>query len=232
MESKMSYSIKKERQLLLASTFSALLFAMIGIVLGTLIHSLVIVFDGVYSLVSLFLTLVSLGAVFYIRKEEVAKNIKRVKVIESAVILVKGIAITLMCVLSFIAAVQAIMQGGREVNTGVALAFGVFSMIGCYGSYWLMKTQGEEVNSALIDAEAKQWLMDTVISAAVFVGFMIAKILLLTSHAHYAQLADPIMVVLASIYFIIVPVKMVINSVKELHKLKNHSLVTTKFARP
>ena len=228
----MSYSIKKERQLLLASTFSALLFAMIGIVLGTLIHSLVIVFDGVYSLVSLFLTLVSLGAVFYIRKEEVAKNIKRVKVIESAVILVKGIAITLMCVLSFIAAVQAIMQGGREVNTGIALVFGVFSMIGCYGSYWLMKTQGDEVNSALIDAEAKQWLMDTVISAAVFVGFMIAKILLLTSHAHYAQLADPIMVVLASIYFIIVPVKMVINSVKELHKLKTYSLVTTKFVRP
>lgn len=119
----MSYSIKKERQLLLVSTFSALLFAMLGIVLGMLIHSLVIIFDGVYSLVSLGLTLISLVAVLYIRKEDVSKNIKRVKVIESSVILLKGIAITLMCVFSFVAAVQAIMEGGREVNTGIALSF-------------------------------------------------------------------------------------------------------------
>ncbi|WP_300176472.1 cation transporter [uncultured Aliivibrio sp.] len=221
----MSYSIHKERRLLIVSIFSALLFAMIGIVLGSLIHSLVIIFDGIYSLVSLGLTLVSLMAVMYIRKEEIAKDIKYVKIIESSVILLKGIAITLMCVLSFISAVQAIMEGGREVNTGIALAFGVFSMIGCYTSYWLMKTQGEEVNSALIDAEAKQWLMDTVISAAVFVGFMIAKLLLLTSYAHYAQLADPVMVVLASIYFIIVPVKMILSSAKQLHQLSRNTFL-------
>ncbi|MDD9180045.1 MULTISPECIES: cation transporter [Aliivibrio] len=221
----MSYSIHKERQLLLISTFSALLFAMIGITLGSLIHSLVIIFDGVYSLVSLGLTLVSLAAVMYIRKEEVAKNIKRVKVIEFSVILLKGIAITLMCVLSFISAVEAIMDGGREVNTGIALAFGVFSMIGCYTSYWVMKTQGRAVNSALIEAEAKQWLMDTVISAAVFIGFMVAKLLLLTSHAHYAELADPVMVVLASIYFIIVPVKMIISSSKQLHQLNRDGVL-------
>lgn len=221
----MSYSIHKERRLLIVSIFSALLFAMIGIVLGSLIHSLVIIFDGIYSLVSLGLTLVSLMAVMYIRKEEIAKDIKYVKIIESSVILLKGIAITLMCVLSFISAVQAIMEGGREVNTGIALAFGVFSMIGCYTSYWLMKAQGEEVNSALIDAEAKQWLMDTVISAAVFVGFMIAKLLLLTSYAHYAQLADPVMVVLASIYFIIVPVKMILSSAKQLHQLSRNTFL-------
>ncbi|RYU68259.1 cation transporter [Aliivibrio finisterrensis] len=221
----MSYSIHKERQLLLISTFSALLFAMIGITLGSLIHSLVIIFDGVYSLVSLGLTLVSLAAVMYIRKEEVAKNIKRVKVIESSVILLKGIAITLMCVLSFISAIEAIMDGGREVNTGIALAFGVFSMIGCYTSYWVMKTQGRAVSSPLIEAEAKQWLMDTVISAAVFIGFMVAKLLLLTSHAHYAELADPVMVVLASIYFIIVPVKMIISSSKQLHHLSHNTFL-------
>ncbi|AZL87064.1 MULTISPECIES: cation transporter [Aliivibrio] len=221
----MSYLIRKERQLLLVSTFSALLFAIIGIALGTLIHSLVIIFDGVYSLVSLGLTLISLAAVLYIRQEDISKNIKRVKVIESSVILLKGIAITLMCVLSFIAAIQAIMQGGREVNTGIALAFGAFSMVGCYTSYWVMKTQGREVKSALVDAEAKQWLMDTVISAAVFVGFMAAKILLLTSYAEYAKLADPTMVVIASVYFIIVPVKMILNSTKQLHKLSRNCTI-------
>lgn len=215
----MSYSIKKERQLLLFSTFSALLFAMLGIALGLMINSLVIVFDGVYSLVSLGLTLISLVAVLFIRKEEVSKDIERVKAIEYSVILFKGIAITLMCVFSFIAAVQAIMDGGREMNAGVALGFSIFSMIGCYSSYWVMKTQGRTLNSALVDAESKQWLMDTVISAAVFVGFMVAKALLFTPYAEYAQLADPIMVVMASMYFIIVPIKMIMSSLKQLHSL-------------
>ncbi|MEL7414061.1 MAG: cation transporter, partial [Pseudomonadota bacterium] len=52
-------------------TFSALLasgFAVGGMVLGLLVGSIVIVFDGVYSLVSLLLTLLSLAASYYISK--------------------------------------------------------------------------------------------------------------------------------------------------------------------
>ncbi|MFL7047793.1 cation transporter, partial [Vibrio cyclitrophicus] len=51
--------------------FSALLasgFATGGLVLGLLVGSLVIVFDGVYSLISLLLTLLSLAASKYINR--------------------------------------------------------------------------------------------------------------------------------------------------------------------
>lgn len=225
MEQRMSDSIRKERQLLMISTGSAFVFALMGIGLGVWINSLVIVFDGVYSLVSLALTLISLCAAIYIRKESVAKEIKQVKVIESGVILFKGIAITLMCMLSFISAVEAIIQGGRDVNTGIALGFGVVNLIGCYFTYWVMKSQSNKIDSTLVDAEATQWLMDTVISAAVLGGFMIAKILLMTPFADYAQFSDPMMVVIASLYFIVVPVKMIISAAKQLHHIKKESLV-------
>jgi len=221
----MSHSIQKEKRLLIASTGSALLFAMMGIGLGVWINSLVIVFDGVYSLVSLALTLVSLLAVVYIRQESVATKTQRVAVIESSVILVKGVAITLMCGLSFMSAVDAIIQGGRDINAGIALVFGVINMLGCYVTYWALKSQSKKVDSPLVDAEAKQWLMDTVISAAVFAGFIIAKGLLLTQWAELAKFADPMMVIIASIYFIIVPVKMIMTASKQLYTIKQDTLL-------
>ncbi|GAL06594.1 cobalt-zinc-cadmium resistance protein [Photobacterium aphoticum] len=183
-----------------------MLFALMGIGLGLWMGSLVIVFDGAYSLVSLTLTVLSLAAASYIRSPKARDN-KNVKMIEPAVIAIKGLVITLMCGISFASAVDAISAGGREVNTGLALAFGVVNIIGCMATYWIMKTKGETTGSALVKAESKQWLMDTVISAAVMMGFVVATALVYLGLGEYAVYADPAMVVIASLYFVVVPVK-------------------------
>ncbi|MGF1700379.1 cation transporter [Photobacterium makurazakiensis] len=208
--------VSLERKLLQFSTVSAFIFALLGIGLGLWMNSLVIVFDGAYSFISLSLTIISLIAASYIHSP-VRKNAKRdAAFIEPAVIAFKGLVITLMCVVSFYSAVLAIMSGGREVNTGLALLFGVINVIGCCASYWVLKKYGKRANSALVDAESKQWLMDTVISGAVMVGFVVASLLVVVGHAQYAAYADPAMVVIASIYFVIVPIKMMFGALKEL----------------
>ncbi|MEH6451917.1 MAG: hypothetical protein V7782_02640 [Psychromonas sp.] len=58
--------------------------------------------------------------------------------------------------------------------------------------------------------------MDATISAAVLIGFFVAKALTLTSFSAYAVYADPIMVVIASLYFVIIPIKMMVVSLKQL----------------
>lgn len=214
----MQCNVSLERKLLQLSTVSALLFALMGIGLGVWMGSLVIVFDGAYSLVSLTLTVLSLAAASYIRSPKARHN-DNVKMIEPAVIAIKGLVITLMCGLSLASAVAAIIAGGREVNTGLALAFGVVNIIGCMATYWIMKTKGEKTGSALIKAESKQWLMDTVISAAVMMGFVVATALVYLGLGEYAVYADPAMVIIASLYFVVVPAKMVVGAVKTLRQL-------------
>ncbi|PSW65504.1 cation transporter [Photobacterium leiognathi subsp. mandapamensis] len=218
----MSSKIQQERGLLLLSTVSSFSFAVIGIVLGSIVGSLVIVFDGAYSLVSLVLTMLSLGAAHYINKPEVDKNTPQFAMIEPSVIAIKGSVIAVMCLWSFYSAVEAILAGGRDINAGVALAFGMVSVVGCYATYRYIKLKSQNIDSALAQAEAKQWVMDTVISVAVLAGFFIAKLLMMTKYADYATYADPVMVVLASVYFIIVPVKMVWHSVHELLDIRHH----------
>lgn len=215
----MSCNVQIERRLLQFSTFSSFLFAAMGIGLGLWMGSLVIVFDGAYSFVSLALTLVSLAAAVYIRNPNTSMQPQRLAMIEALVIAFKGLAITVMCIISFSSAVHAILNGGREVDTGLALGFGVVNIVGCLATIWVMARNGEKAKSALVEAETKQWIMDTVISGAVMCGFMIATVMEYTDYSDYAVYADPVMVVIASVYFVIVPIRMIAGAVNELRML-------------
>ncbi|PMH46650.1 cobalt-zinc-cadmium resistance protein [Vibrio sp. 10N.286.49.B3] len=212
---KNSTHIQKEQQLLLFSTLFALFFALLGIGLGWWMGSLVILFDGVYSLVSLALTLVSLMAATFINHP---KNNSNSAFIEHAVIAFKGFIITLMCLFSFYSALATLLSGGHEVDADLAIVFAVVNVIGCVVSYRIMKQGAKAIRSSLVDAEAKQWMMDAIISGAVLVGFFIAKVLSLTSLSAYAAYADPMMVIIASLYFVIIPIKMTLNASKELYR--------------
>ncbi|MGF1756679.1 cation transporter [Photobacterium sagamiensis] len=212
----MTCNVQLERKLLQCSTVSSLLFALMGIGLGLWMGSLVIVFDGAYSLVSLALTLVSLVAAAYIRKPVANRDPVKLARVEPMVIAFKGLVITIMCCVSFSSAVMAILNGGRDVDTGLALVFGVINVVGCFANYRIMSKMGKKAQSGLVDAEVKQWLMDTVISGAVLVGFVVAKLLSISELSVYAVYADPVMVVIASIYFVIVPLKMISGAVSDL----------------
>ena len=58
--------------------------------------------------------------------------------------------------------------------------------------------------------------MDSALSAAVMIGFGAAWLLERSHWAELAVYADPVMMLVISVYFMTVPVKMVLESVREL----------------
>ena len=200
-------------------TFSALLasgFAVGGMVLGLLVGSIVIVFDGVYSLVSLLLTLLSLAASYYISKPSKSIFPFGKAVLEPIVIAIKAAVILVVVAFSLLSAVTALMTGGREVDASIATIFGVVNVIGCGYAWWFMAKKSRRFSSGLIEAEKKQWQMDTLLSVAVTVGFIAAWLVSLTPYAHYAVYADPMMMVLMGFYFLKVPFDMLVGALREL----------------
>ncbi|MGR5067625.1 MULTISPECIES: cation diffusion facilitator family transporter [Vibrio] len=207
---------KKENRIL---TFSALLasgFAIGGIVLGLLVGSIVIVFDGVYSLVSLLLTLLSLAASYYISKPSKSIFPFGKAVLEPIVISIKAAVILIVVAFSLFSALTALMSGGREVNASIATIFGIVNVVGCGYAWWFMTKKSRRVSSGLIEAEKKQWQMDTLLSVAVTAGFVVAWLLSLTPYAHYAVYADPMMMLLMGFYFLKVPFDMLVGALREL----------------
>ncbi|MBZ0335579.1 cation diffusion facilitator family transporter [Marinobacter sp. AL4B] len=209
-------SLARENMALKLSAVGAGLFAVAGIVWGLWVDSLVVLFDGAYSLVSLALSLLSLYAARFIRSPATEDYPFGMGAVEPLVIAVKGLVIGLVCVLSFASAVVSILQGGRPVEASMALIFGAVSVVGCLVVWVYLRWTSHRNGSGLVLAEQGQWLMDTVLSAAVMLGFAIAWLIERSEWSALAVYADPVMMLLISGYFMTVPVKMVLGAVREL----------------
>jgi predicted Co/Zn/Cd cation transporter (cation efflux family) len=136
--------------------------------------------------------------------------------VEPLVIAVKGIVIASVCLLSMASAIVSLVNGGRAVDSGVALIFAAVSVVGCLAVWLYLAWAGRRTASGLIVAEHSQWLMDTALSVAVLAGFGVAWWLERSAWASLAVYADPVMMVAISGWFIVVPVKMAAGAVREL----------------
>lgn len=202
-------------------TFSALLsfaFSFMGIALGLWVGSLVIVFDGVYSLVSLLLTLLSIAASIYIKKGSDSAVRYGKSLIEPFVVAIKGGVILVIVSVSLYSAIVAMLNGGREVDPSIATVFGAINVAGCCYAWWYLKQHSKQASTVLILAEIKQWQMDALISVAVMLGFITSWLLSVSAWVNFAAYADPTMMLLMSFYFIKVPCEMIFHASKDISR--------------
>lgn len=207
---------QNENRVLMFSALLASCFALGGLALGLIVGSLVIVFDGVYSLISLLLTLLSLAASKYINRPSDSNFPFGRAIIEPIVIAFKAAVILIVVGYSLYSAVGALMTGGREVDASIATIFGALNVLGCGYAWWYIANKSKSFSSGLIEAESKQWQMDTLLSVAVTAGFVAAWLITLSPYAEFAVYADPMMMVLMSFYFIKVPFDMLKQAMREL----------------
>ena len=208
--------MKLENKILKISMVGALFFALFGIAWGWTVQSEMIIFDGLYSFISLALTMLSLYINNFMAKKELDKYPFGKYILEPLVISLKSLIIGGMCLYSLIGAIQDIVNGGNSVEYGSALIYSIVSVIGCGGVYIFMKKKGEKISSEMVKVEASQWLMDTLLSIGVLVGFVIAMILRNTRFSGLNVYIDPMMVIMVSVVFIKMPIQSFINSFKEI----------------
>ena len=208
--------MKLENKILKISMVGALFFALFGIAWGWTVQSEMIIFDGLYSFISLALTMLSLYINNFMAKKELDKYPFGKYILEPLVISLKSLIIGGMCLYSLIGAIQDIVNGGNSVEYGSALIYSIVSVVGCGGVYIFMKEKGEKISSEMVKVEASQWLMDTLLSIGVLVGFVIAMILRNTRFSWLNVYIDPMMVIMVSVVFIKMPIQSFINSFKEI----------------
>lgn len=208
--------MKSEKNMLFLSALGALFFAVLGVAWGISIKSSMIMFDGLYSLISLFLSILGIYITSYISKNDFKKFPFGKGMLEPLAVMFNSIVLTVMCSITFINAIKEILAGGNSVNTELALGYSLVSSIGCAIIYGILSSKIKKTTSEIVKSESNQWLMDTLLSVAVLVGFILCLILNLTPLAHLSKYIDPLMVIITSGIFIRVPVKTLLNSLKEI----------------
>jgi len=211
-----SLKTSSEQAVLVISALGAGFFALAALIWGLFSGSMAILFDGAYSFISLALSLLSLLALKLARAPADSRfNFGR-PLAEPLAIAFKALMLMLLCLTSLGLAVAAVVSGGRSIVAGLAVIFALLSVVGCALIWRFLQQRQKRLQSSLVEAESKQWLMDTLLSGAVLVGFSLAWALESLGHTQAAAYADPVMVILASCYFLLLPIKMLRQALGEL----------------
>ena len=199
--------MKSEKNMLAFSAAGGLFFAVLGIVWGAAVRSDMIMFDGLYSLISLFLSILALYISNYIKKSDFDKFPFGKGVLEPIMVAFQSIVLIIMCLVTLVDGVKELIAGGNNVDAGLALMYSLISTVGCGLSYYILNKSGRKISSEMVNSESNQWLMDTILSAAVLVGFLIVAIISKTQYIFLTKYIDSIMVIASSLFFIKVPIK-------------------------
>lgn len=210
-----------EKKLIRTSLYGTLFFALLGIALGVITSSQMIVFDGLYSMIGVGLSTLSVLTIKFQEKKDWKTYPFGKQMADPLVILLKYFVIMILVTTSAAFAIISILNGGKETEFGVATLYSMFSATSCFLVYRYLLSYKDKINSALVKAESNQWFMDALISTMVGIGFILAMILKKTGLAtELVPYIDPVMVLLASIYFIKFPILGIKENIKEVLEVK------------
>lgn len=208
--------MKAENKILKFSAIGGLFFAILGIAWGWAIHSEMITFDGLYSLVSLGLALFAIITTNFINKNDFNNYPFGKATLEPLLVIIKSLVLLITCSINMISSIKEILNGGNDVEAGFALGYALISSIGCTLVYLYMRKSSKNLNSEIVKVESNQWFMDAMLSVGVLVGFLLSILLKSIGLATLSSYVDPGMVILSSAIFLRMPITSIIDAFREI----------------
>lgn len=207
---------KKEQIVLKVSMYCALLLAILGISFGIMIKSATLMFDGIVSLVSVVLGLLSVITSRYIYKQDDDVFQYGYVRFEPMVNLFKSLILVSVCVYAFVGGIRDIIGGGYTLEIGWAVFYTICAFILCFIIYAYTNFYSKRLDSELIKVDRAEWLIDCVMYCGGIFAF--GFILLFDSNQEkwYSRYIDPSLLVILSLLLLITPIKIVIASLKDL----------------
>jgi predicted Co/Zn/Cd cation transporter (cation efflux family) len=203
-----------ERRALGLSIAVATIIGVVGIVVGLLAGSQLIVLDGAYAFigvaVSWLLLLVSrLVGIGPTHRYPYGRD-----ALTPLVVGVQGFVLLGTVLYAAIEAVSSLLDGGSTVAVGWALVYAIGTTIVSF-VVWRRLHQAA-VGSDLVGAEATAWRVSTYLGAGMILGFVILAIAVRMDWDGVAPYVDPVMVLATSAVLLPAPVAMVRTTFVEL----------------
>ena len=175
-----------------------------GFVGGLLVGSQAILFDGVYSLVDVALTLVALAVLRLVAREESPRFQYGYWHLEPMVEALGGAILALACIYALANSIIGLTTGGHTVKAGPALAWASLLCVSNLAMAAIVRVYAQRLQSGLLWLDVRAWLLSGLMSLAVVLAFAIALLLRDGEHAHWIPYLDPL--VLAAISLAVLPV--------------------------
>ena len=208
--------VRNEQKALRFSLYGIVGFVVLALGFAILTNSDAILFDGIYSLIAFCVTLLTLKVAKLAERPDDERFHFGYTSIEPTLNLFKALFILVACVYAAVEAIKRLLAGGNPAEYGLAVFYGAASTLGCFTVAWMMSRASKQNRSDLVAVESKTWLMDGLLSCAVFFGFLGAWWLERSPWPGYAPLVDPILLITIVTLALPVPLGILRDSLKEI----------------
>lgn len=214
----MATSRKSSKELLALkmSLAGTVLLTSLGVGYGLYVGSNAILLDGMFSLLSMGMTGLSLYTAYLVAKPDDRQFQFGYAHIEPLINVVNGLLILLTCIFAFISGVQSIVNGGHDIVLEHALVYAVISTLCCFSIYLIETYIARSEQSELVRVDSQEWLVDGILSAAILVGFIIVILLDQFGYSRWNAYVDPILVSALAIAASVLPVKVLRRNLREV----------------
>ncbi len=208
------FNPRTEQGVLRLSIAATLLMAVAAVVFGILANSSLIIFDGVYGLIDVVMTWLSLLVARLIALSTQTDTLQsrlnqRFTMgfwhLEPIVLGVSGTLMIGAALYALINAIDALTSGGRLIALGPAIVFGVVSLVaeGLFGAFVLRANR--RIGSEFLGLDAKNWLIAASMSACYVVAFA-AGVLVKDTHWDWiGPYIDPAILAVVCLFVVVAP---------------------------
>ncbi|MEL6158994.1 MAG: cation diffusion facilitator family transporter [Cyanobacteria bacterium J06623_5] len=201
-----------ERRALKVTLWGNAVIAMLGIAFAIKTRSEAIFLDGLFSGIHLAISLLSLYISQLIQRPSDDNYPFGYAMFEPFLNMGKGVAIVLVALFALFSAVMALLEGGRDIEAGVALWYALIAAAGCLVMAALQRRFAEQSQSQILALDFKNWLIDGVISGAVAIAFGLILLLQNTPWDGFIPYADPALVLVLVLVVLPLPLQTVVQN--------------------
>ena len=165
---------------------------LIAIAVSLITDSGVVFLDGSFSLVFALVGLLTLYVSRLVRRPGDEQYPFGYATFEPMLNLFKGLLIATVLLYAVWNAVTALMGGGRNVSAVGAIIYAVVAVTGGTTQALVLRKLGKQSGSPIVQLDARNAVVDTMLSAAVGIAFVITLIIQNSGLSEWAPYADPV----------------------------------------
>jgi len=207
---------RAEQRVLKQSIVATAIVGTSCVVFGLWAGSRSIMFDGVYSLLDVFLTLGSL----VVSRLVTSAGSRRFQYgywhLEPLVLTFNSAMLCLLCVYALINGIDGLLGEGHAMEFEAGIAWVVVVGAACLALYFYCNAQARKLHSELLKLDAKGWLVSGALNMALLIAFALGALAELTDYRNAGMYADSLVLVILALVMIPVPLSSCVRALREV----------------
>lgn len=205
-----------ETRALRLSAWGYVFMAALGLTFAVIARSEAIMLDGIYSLISFIMTLAA-GRVSRLIESGSSEWFNfGFAHFEPLLNTFRGLLILTVCLIAGVEALEALLHRGRVLSADVAVVYAGIAAGGCFLLAGFQYRASKKAASPILKVDARNWLLDGVISLGAGLAFGVAMLIRDTGLAWLLPYIDPALVLILVAVMIRVPVTTIWENFKQV----------------